>query len=217
MIDSMPKPKASNDLGMGANASTTDASLLRRFKGGEADAATALYLRYAKRLQALAKSQTSSVLATRVDPEDVVQSVFRTFFRRASEGHYDIPEGEELWKLFLVISLNKVRTLGEFHRAGKRDVKRTVSATYVVGGAHGGHDGRGESDAEAWTTLRMVVDDLLGAISPTNRRIVELRIEGFHVAEIAEKTDRSKRTVERVLQGFRTQLQGVIHEETSDS
>ena len=95
----------------------SDSTLLRRFQEGEADAATAIYLRYAKRLQRLAESQTGGELAVRLDPEDVVQSVFRTFFRHAAEGHYEIPDGEELWKLFLVIALNKIRTLGHYHRA----------------------------------------------------------------------------------------------------
>ena len=64
----------------------TDRSLLRRLQQGQADASTELYLRYAERLLAVAAAQTSPDLARRVDPEDIVQSVFRTFFRRASLG-----------------------------------------------------------------------------------------------------------------------------------
>ena len=55
---------------------SSDHSLLRRFRSGEPDAATELYVRYAQRLQSLAKSQTSHQLSSRFDPEDVVQSVF---------------------------------------------------------------------------------------------------------------------------------------------
>ena len=39
------------------------------------------------------------------------------------EGDYDVPPGEELWGLLLVIALNKIRTEETFHRAGKRDVR----------------------------------------------------------------------------------------------
>src|SRR5438093_1250171 len=91
------------------NPNTSDQTLLMRFRRGDADAATALYLRYAKRLRALAQKQTAGTLSVRMDPDDVVQTVFRTFFRRAATGHYQIPDGEELWKLFLVIALNKIR------------------------------------------------------------------------------------------------------------
>src|SRR3954447_25024565 len=98
----------------------SDRSLLRRLQHGQADASTELYLRYAERLLALAAAQSSPELARRVDPEDIVQSVFRTFSRRASLGHYTVPDGEEIWKLLLVIALNKVRAVGAFHRAAKR-------------------------------------------------------------------------------------------------
>src|SRR3954463_15800086 len=81
---------------------SSDRSLLQRFQDGNQDAATLLYLRYAKRLRALAKAQCSRDLARRVEVEDIVQSVFRSFFRGASRGYYDVPAGEELWKLFLV-------------------------------------------------------------------------------------------------------------------
>ena len=62
----------------------SDHSLVRRFRHGQEDAPTKLYIRYAQRLHALATKQTSNELARRVDPEDIVQSVFRTFFRRLS-------------------------------------------------------------------------------------------------------------------------------------
>ena len=83
----------------------SDRTLLKRFHGGQADAATLLYLRYAARITSFAGTQQGPDLASRFDPDDIVQSIFRTFFRRAAEGHYDVPEGEDLWKLFLVIAL----------------------------------------------------------------------------------------------------------------
>src|SRR5262249_38717285 len=104
----------------------SDHSLLRRLRTGDQDAATQLYLRYAQRLQLLAPAECSAELARRVDMEDIVQSVFCSFFRGVSDGYYDIPAGEELWKLLLVIALNKIRAKGAFHRAARRDVRQTV-------------------------------------------------------------------------------------------
>src|SRR5438270_13986879 len=105
----------------------SDHSLLQQYRRGQDDAPTLLYLRYAERLRALAAAQRSPGLASRVDPEDIVQSVFRSVFRRAAEGQYDVPEGEEIWKLLLVIGLNKIRAVGAFHRAARRDVRQTAS------------------------------------------------------------------------------------------
>jgi RNA polymerase sigma-70 factor (ECF subfamily) len=192
-----------------AQGSATDRSLLRRLQHGQADASTELYLRYAERLLALTAAQSSADLARRVDPEDLVQSVFRTFFRRASLGHYIVPDGEEIWKLLLVIALNKVRATGTFHRAAKRDVRRSVG-----GGAFDraveSHPGQDEA---ALNFLRMVVEDLLEDLPEVHRRTIELRIEGHEVNDIAAAVQRSKRSVERVLQDFRERLDALIGED----
>ena len=187
----------------------SDGTLLRRFQGGEDDAATAIYLRYAKRLQRLAESQTGDDLAVRLDPEDVVQSVFRTFFRRAAKGHYEIPDGEELWKLFLVIALNKVRTLGQYHRAAKRDVKQTKDFPSIEPLIASG----GSPDEQAYNVLRMTIDDILKDLSESQREMIMLRIEGNDINAIAETTNRAKRSVERVLQKFRETLAEQLRDE----
>jgi RNA polymerase sigma-70 factor, ECF subfamily len=187
----------------------SDRTLLRRFQQGQADASTELYIRYAQRLMAVAAAQTSSDLAQRVDPEDIVQSVFRTFFRRATLGQYTVPEGEELWKLLLVIALNKIRATGAFHRAEKRDVKRTSGGeSYELA-----LQSESSRDETALSLLRMVVEELLQDLPEAHRKIIELRIEGHEVNEIATAVQRSKRSVERELQEFRQRLQALIAED----
>jgi RNA polymerase sigma-70 factor (ECF subfamily) len=189
--------------------SASDRSLLRRLQDGQRDAATELYLRYAERLHALAAAQCGADLAARLDPEDLVQSIFRTFFRRAVEGHYDVPEGEELWKLFLVIGLNKIRATGAHHRAAKRDISATAD-----GAAYDQALQRAAARDEAsLTSLRLVIDEILASLPEAQRRMVELRIEGFEVKEIAQQTQRSKRSVERALQDFRQKLSALIVED----
>ena len=186
----------------------SDKSLMRRFRQGEDDAPTQLYLRYAERLQALATKQTSAELGRRLDPEDIVQTVFRTFFRRVAQGNYDVPDGEEIWKLLLVIALNKIRAAGIHHKAAKRDVRRTNSGDandLVIQEASG-------KDETALAVLRMVVDDVLTGLSESHRKMIELRSEGHEVVEISQAVGRSKRSVERVLQDFRRRMGELIHE-----
>jgi RNA polymerase sigma-70 factor (ECF subfamily) len=189
MSDS-PKPKRPS----------SDESLLARFQRGHNDAATALYLRYAKRIHSLVKSQRGADLSARLDPEDVVQSVFRTFFRRAATGHYSVPAGDELWKLFLVIALHKTRDASSRHRAAKRDVRQTRPI------APGESTIADKQNDEALSVLQLTIDELLGRLPKTQRQIVELRIAGFEVTEIAEKTGRARRSIERILQEFRDRL-----------
>ncbi len=200
-----------NDLGEQIEV-VSDHLLLKRLRAGEEDAATKLYLRYAKRLQALASAQTSSELKTRFDPEDVVQSVFRTFFRRVSHGMYDVPAGEELWQLLLVLALNKIRKLATYHRAKKRDVRKTQLAERLGPAAP---DARSH-DETSLLILRLLVTEVLDELTPSQRRIVELRIDGHAADEICQRTNRSKRTVERVLQRFRLKLSGLIHDSSND-
>jgi RNA polymerase sigma-70 factor (ECF subfamily) len=193
----------------GGSDEASDRSLLRRLRTGQADAPTLLYLRYARRLHGLAETQRSPTLARLVDADDIVQSVFRTFFRRAVQGQYDVPEGEEIWKLLLVIALNKIRALSVHHHAAKRDVRLTASGP-AFNRVLGAQPARDEA---ALSVLRMVIDQALEGLPDAQRRMVELRIEGYEVAEIAESVRRSKRSVERVLQEFRGRLDALLRED----
>ena len=106
---------------------------------------------------------------------------------------------------FLVIALNKIRAKGSHHRAAKRDVRRTVNEGIAEPDEGSGFDPPSD-DASAYLLLRLVVDEVLAAIPDTHRDVVRLRIEGYEIAEIAEKSGRSKRTVERILQEFRSKM-----------
>lgn len=198
-----------------AGDEVSDQSLLRRFREGSQDAATQLYVRYAKRLRALARAQCSADLARRVEVDDLVQSIFGSFFRGASRGYYEVPDGEELWKLFLVIALNKIRARGAYHRAAKRDVRLTAGGEAFERCLDNLH----QEDA-ACTFLQLTIDEALERLTPQVKRVVQLRIEGYEVAEIADQIGRSKRTVERSLQDARKSLKVLFerddrHEPTS--
>lgn len=180
----------------------SDHSLVNRIRGGEQEAATQLYLKYSARLQSWASSRTSSAFASRFDEEDVVQSVFRTFFRRVNEGLYDVPPGDELWQLLLVIALNKIRKLANHHRAQKRDVGKTQGSEVLdLAG-----DESMSSDEASLHVLQIVLDELLRTMTEVQREIIRHRIEGYKTDDIAERTGRSSRTVERVLRDFRHKL-----------
>jgi len=184
----------------------SDHDLLEAFRSGQMDASTRLYMKYADRLIGMTARKSSSELAAKVDPEDIVQSVFRTFFRRVEKGQYDVPEGEDIWKLLLVITLNKIRAVVAFNRAAKRDMRRTRSDAMVEEAVAKADD----KDEIALATLRIVIDELLSDQLEMNQKIIRQRIEGYDILEIAQNVNRSKRTVERVLQEFRARLSQLI-------
>jgi RNA polymerase sigma-70 factor (ECF subfamily) len=206
MADDVPPPGQGGPAAAPADIGPSDRSLLRRFRGGQPEAATELYLRYADRLRGLAAKKCAPDLAPRLDPDDIVQSVFRTFFRRAAGGQYEVPDGEDLWKLFMIIALHKVSSAAEFHRAAKRDVRATtIGLPDATTEQH-----FAAPDEIALATLRMVIDELLGALTVSMRTIVELRVEGYDVEEIARRTQRSRRSVDRALHEFRARLSPLI-------
>jgi RNA polymerase sigma-70 factor, ECF subfamily len=187
---------------------STDQSLLARFRLGSDDAATRLYFRYARQLRSLAQARLGTGLATRVDADDVVQSVFRTFFRRARLGQFVVPQGSDLWKLFLVIALNKIRTQATHHRAAKRDVRKTPQFEQQP-------DVGGPAD-DSHVVLRMVIDELLGQLPTPQRTVIELRIAGHEVDQIAQQVGCSLRSVERWLQKFRAALTSILEDDSDE-
>jgi RNA polymerase sigma-70 factor (ECF subfamily) len=180
--------------------SSSDHVLIHRFRMGDEDAALQLYYRYADRLLRLAAQNTPAELTPRFDPEDIVQSVFRTFFRRAAKGSYEAPEGDELWKLLLVMALNKVRARGAFHRSGKRDIRKTKPFPAEESQFDP------QNAEEAKSILCMSVEEMIQRQPASHHAIIRHRIDGMEVQAIAELENRSKRTVERILQSFRREL-----------
>jgi RNA polymerase sigma factor (sigma-70 family) len=185
----------------------SDHSLLQQLRGGSQQAAAVLYERYAHRLRALAQAKNYPDLVSRVDCDDIVQSVFESFFRGVNRGSYDVPAGEELWHLFLVITLNKIRAKGVYHRAAKRDVRLTAHDD----GIERYPDPLSSGEA-ASVLLKLAVEEALALLPEQHRRVAELRMEGHEVAEIAHRTGRSKRSVERMLQECRKKLSRLLEE-----
>src|SRR6516165_11516048 len=91
------------------------------WRAGDPEAARQLVDQYLDRLVAVARRRISQRLASRVDPEDIVQSVFRTFFCRAKQGKFQIKDQDDLCKLLMRITVHKVLKQVEHHTAGKRD------------------------------------------------------------------------------------------------
>jgi RNA polymerase sigma-70 factor (ECF subfamily) len=186
-----------------------DRSLVSLSRSGDQDAATELYSRYALRLTALVARQCSVALARNAGVEDIVQSVFGSFFRGVGHGYYDIPDEHELWKLLLVIALNKVRAKASYYHAAKRDARRTIH------GAEAAHRIESRSSERDSTSehLEFVVDEILEQLPPQNRSMVKLRLDGCDVAEVALITGRSRRSVERILQEARLKLRELLRED----
>jgi RNA polymerase sigma factor (sigma-70 family) len=186
--------------------SATD--LLARWQAGDQDAAQELFRQYVGRLVALARSRLSDKMAARIDPEDVVQSAYRSFFAHARDGHYDVRRGGDLWQLLLSITLHKLHDQVKRHSAKKRAVDHEVSFSSEDSllNMQPHLAAREPSPVEALALVDQV-QDAMRNLSPVHRRIVELRLQGHNVSEIAADTGRCPHTVRRVLEQVKRDLQ----------
>ena len=182
--------------------------LFDRYRNGDEDAADELFRRYVDRLIGLARNRMSSGLARRVDAEDVVQSVYRSFFAHARNGQYAIERAGDLWRLLATITVNKVRKKARFHGQQKRSIDRERSLDSGTGTSADEVElfagGPATPDAVA------VVDELeavMVGLEAKHREMLELRLQGQCLQEIADKVGRSQRTVRRFLDQAQTLLE----------
>jgi RNA polymerase sigma-70 factor (ECF subfamily) len=182
-------------------------NLVARWRQGDQRAADELFRRYTDRLVLLARSRLPGKLAQRTAPEDVVQSVYRVFFSRAREGRYDLERGGDLWRLLVTMTLHKVYQQVRRHGAKKRAVQAEVnfSSEDSLAGLQA-HLAHRPSPSEV-VALTDQLEEIMKPLPPLHRHILELRLQGHNLDEIADAVDRTERTVRRVLEEIKQQLQ----------
>src|SRR4029079_3265262 len=99
-------------------------SLMGRLRSGEDAAAREVFVRFAARLAGLARRHLDVRLAVKVDPEDVVQSAYKSFFIRQRDGGLDIGTWDGLWGVLTMITLRKCPDRARHFTAAKRDMGR---------------------------------------------------------------------------------------------
>ncbi len=178
------------------------AELMARWRNGDQEAAEVLFRRYVERLLALARSRMTSWLARRVDADDVVQSAYRTFFVGVLAGRYTARRiTAMLWRLLASITIHKVRHQVERHTAGKRAVSRERPFESESGPVR--FQGRilaREPTPDQAAALADTLEEVFRDLEPLERRMVELRLQGSGLDEIAAGVRRSERTVRRILE-----------------
>lgn len=181
----------------------SDRGLLSLFKAGDQEAARELFDRYVDRLVGLARRRLSQKLAGRVDPEDIVQSVFRTFFGRIKDGQFEIANQDDLCKLLMRITVHKTLRQVAFHQAGKRAASQETPQ-----GDHA-HERLmalldHEPTPDAAVAFLDQLEHFMSKMKDEDREILELRLQGYSSEEIAKKLDTYDRKVRRVLERIRS-------------
>lgn len=178
--------------------------LVDRVRQGDQQAATELFNRYLQRLIGLARARIGRKLAHRVDPEDVVQSAYRSFFHRAQDGQFVLQRSGDLWRLLAAITIHKLCRTVARHQAGKRAVakEQPLTGDSTLLGLAPEALSREPQPAEALALVEEL-EVVMQRLKPDWRRILQMRLDGHKVREIAETMKCSERRVRRCFEEVR--------------
>lgn len=182
--------------------------LMSRLRQGDPEAARQLFDRFAHRLIGLAQTHLDRRLRGKVDADDVMQSVFKSFFRMQREQALAFSEWDDLWSLLAVITLRKCGHRAAYYKAACRDVRRESMSFADDDEAEAGWEAiaREPTPLEAMM-LGETVADLLRSLDGRDRKLATLALQGYTRMEIAEQVGCTERTVYRVLERLRRRLE----------
>lgn len=207
-LKSLVNPRATDGEQNTVNNHNDAALLLADVRAGNQSAAHDLFHLFANRLVGLARKRLDFDLRAKIDPEDIVQSVFGSFFRRNDAGEINIESWESLWSLLAIITAHKCGHQIRYFRAAKRSAGLEIpSVEYTEDSSvHWDAIARDPSPSDA-VMLTEAVEEMMRPLSDRERDIVTLSLQGYDVGEIAAKVERSERTVRRLLQQVRDELE----------
>lgn len=163
--------------------------------------------RFTRRLIGLARGHLDVRLHHKIDPEDVVQSAYKSFFLRYGEEALGAEGWDGLWGLLTVITLRKCADRVRYYRAECRDISREASPADSATGIEPWREAAGrEPTPEQAVLLAETVEQLLGGLDGDERPIIELSLQGYSTQEISEQLGRAERSVRRLRERVRKQL-----------
>jgi len=176
--------------------------LIERCRQGDQAAARQLFDAYVERLLPLARRRISQRLASRVDPEDVIQSVFRTFFARLKDDQFSIHDQNDLFRLLVRITVHKALRQVAHHKAAKRDPNQEVAQS-ADSQEHLLQLLTSEPTPDEAVLFLDHLEGFMNLLPSDDRRILELRMQGYSTEEIAQQMNSYDRKVRRVLERIR--------------
>jgi DNA-directed RNA polymerase specialized sigma24 family protein len=172
-------------------------------------AARQIWLRFSARLRDLVRHRLDPQIRRRASADDVLQSLFASFFT-APPGPAGPPRSRaDLWRLLVHFTICKVANTAERHRAQRRDVRRERPLDAADAAAERFPPTEHEPEDPRWMSpedeavAREEFDRLRAVVPDDLRPVLDLRLEGYTNAEIARQINRVERTVELKLRAIR--------------
>jgi RNA polymerase sigma-70 factor (ECF subfamily) len=184
-----------------------DLELIAEFQAGSESAAQTLFDRYCERLMRLAKRRIGQRMTSRVDPEDVVQSAYRTFFTRVKNDEFSFHEQDDLFKLLVRLTVNKALRQIAYHRAAKRNPElEALQSSNPQEFLQQISSENATPDVEV--ALLDEFEQFKGQLQPLDRDVLQLKLQGYSTVEIAEKLGSYDRKIRRVLERIQELARG---------
>lgn len=206
------------------------------------EAASLIFQKYAEQLLKLIRSRLSESLQQKSEPQDIMQSVWKSFFART----FNLRDSESLFPLLAEMCVRKACSAARRHTAQKRTMDREVvmdgelnadrfrhnaqSEKLRFMGDHRNHTAEdnpaisnNDSSLDLSTCQLMVQGatpaqaaiaiELFESLPDTLQEIMRLRLEGFHDDEIAERLGCTRRTVVRKAELIRSHLRNRMNDD----
>jgi RNA polymerase sigma-70 factor (ECF subfamily) len=173
-------------------------------KGATDEVGVMIVRRFASRLVALAAARLKNRLRQRIDAEDVVQSVFKSFFRHLDQGELQLLDWDSLWGLLAQAVIWKVGHQHARSRAAKRALDKEMPSNDETAFL------ALDPTPEAVVIAEEMMDLVLSRLREEHREIFRLSLAGWKHAEIADERGVSIATVGRVLRHARDELKAII-------
>lgn len=155
--------------------------------------------RCTERLLKKVRKQLPDRLRQRLDPEDIVQSVYRSFSQRLKEGNYAFDDSEHVRRLLTMMTYHEIRSAIRYHENEARDVRR---------------EGKGAEERlpllddlpgpEEVVAFQDLIEHRLKDWPEKHRAMVTLFLHGESIDGIAGRLACSASAVRRVLDSLQT-------------
>jgi RNA polymerase sigma-70 factor (ECF subfamily) len=159
---------------------------------------------FTRRLIGLARRHLDVRLQHKVDPEDVVQSAYKSFLLRYGEPDFSEQGLDSLWSLLTLITVRKCADRARYYKAGCRNVAREAQVAQSS-------DWRAaiarEPTPEHAAVMVETVEGLLAKLPTGERPVIELSLQGYSTQEVSERLGRAERSVRRLRQRLKCQLE----------
>jgi len=176
---------------------------LERIVEGDPTAADVLWQCYWEKLITVARQKLKSSRRRVADEEDVALSAFNSFCQGAAQGRFpDLNDRRDLWKILVTITARKASAQHRREHAAKR-ADHDLRGESVFGHAKqepGGGIDRFvglEPSPEFAVMAAEQCEQLLAKLDERQRQVALLRLEGYRLAEIAERLECVPATVRR--------------------